>query len=589
MSGIFGYIGNRNCKDSLVCGIKLLEKRGSDMSGFALKINEEILSIKVKGNADVLSQEIKDDDILSFAGIAQTGRAYRCKASDASANPSSNNLFAVAMDGIIDNFDSLKHWCANPFPINTDEDLLLALLCITNSSDKTELLIKTDSMLMGNPTYAFVCNNEDAVYCKKGNAPLVIGMASDGFFISSEINALIPFASKYILLGDGEFARITKNKASVFDINLKKIKKSLLPVPEKSYIESNYILSDEIYYCPLTVKETYNNFVKNSKLSFEYIKMTHRSIDRLSRIIITGSSGSFNVAKISGYNFEMLTDIPTFVRPAGELRYSGTVMDKNTLLIAISHRGENEDTISCVKRAQAFGAKTIAVTNNSSSYLALLCNEIINPGCDFDCGDISLRSFVSNYLAMCFLSLYIGWKNSVVTELYLNVAIKMAEMLPGKISASVKNTPLLEKAANKILCSKNVFVAGLGADWALSYEAAQKLREISRINAGAYCISELINTASCLLDSSSLIVALITNKELMQKSLRYLRYAKTTGAKIIIVTTANIEEEITDFDNIISFNDSVPIFNALPCITGIYKLAVIINDMRNQNDIDKVG
>ncbi len=589
MSGIFGYIGNRSCTEALVCGIKLLEKRGADAAGLALKINEEILSIKEKGNADTLSKNIEENEVQSFLGIAQTDRAYRCAASEFSAKPAANNLFAVAMDGRIDNFDSLKHWSAEPFPINTDEDLLLAVLCINNSSNKTELLIKTDSMFQGNPTYAFICNDEDAVYCKKGNMPLIIGIGSDGFFISSEINALIPFASKYIFLNDGEFARITKNKASVFDSNLKKIKKTLIPVPDKSYSESNYILSDEIYYCPLTAKETYNNFVNDSKLDFEYLKLSRRSIDRLSRIIITGSSGSFNVAKISGYNFEMLTDIPTFVRPAGELRYSGTVIDKNTLLIAISHRGENEDTISCVKRAQAFGAKTIAVTNNPSSYLALLCSAVINPGCDFEAGDISLRSFVSNYIAMCFLSLYIGWKNSVVTELYLNVAVKMAEMLPGKISTSVKNTPLLEKAANKILCSKNVYVTGLGADWALSYEAAQKLREISRINANAFCCSELINTASCLLDSSSLVIAIITNKELMQKSLRYLRYVKTSGAKLIIVTTANIEEEISDFDNIISFNDSVPIFNVLPCITGIYKLAVIINDMRNQNDIDKVG
>lgn len=588
MSGIFGYIGTEQCREILINGISSLEKRGSDTTGIVLKCNDDLIAIKTKGTAADLKQKAVSVKNESTAGIAQCDRAMRCKATQLTAKPACNNLFAAAMDGAIENFDSLKRWTNNPFPIATDEDLMLAMLCVANNPNKLEIIKRLDSLIEGSPSYAFIGNDDNAIYCKAGSRPLVIGMNGSGFYIASELNAIVNRADRYIFLDEGECARITADRAVIFDSKYKKIKKPLITTPEELCFENNYSIKDEIFYCPLTVKETYQRFVQKSKINFDCLKLNHRNVDKLSRIIITGTGCSYNTAEISAYNFSMLTDIPAIAYPAGELRYSGCVIDKNTLLIAISHRGESEDTIACAKRFKTIGAKTIAVTSNELSYLARLCDSVVNPNCDFEANEVSLRSFISNYLAMCFLALHIGSKCSVVNELYLNVAIKMAEMLPGKVSSAIKPSPLFDNAAGVLSQAENVFVTGLGADYALSLEGADKLRKIAKINASAYCVSELVQKCPTVLNGSQ-VIAFITNKELLHKALYSLRRAKALGAEILIITTENIEEEIHDFNNIISFNDSIPLFNPPACIAGLYKIAIIADEIKNKPDIEIAG
>ena len=588
MSGIFACIGTQPCKDILTNGLSLLKKRGTDTAGMALKTEEVISLMKAKGGTDLLKQNAEAVKSESTVGIAQCSFAVRCKASNITAPPAANNLFAVAIDGSIDNFDALRRWTRTPFPIATEEDLLLAMLCILNTPDRMEMIKKLNNSLHGSPTYVFLPNDEEALYCHAGQQPLLIGIAEDGFLAASELNALLPYAKKYLVLADGENVKITKDRILVYDEKGKRVKKSLFPVPDNSYFENDYSLGDEIYYCPLTVKETYHAFVKNGGLDFELLRISKRGTERVKRILLTGTGSSFYAAKISAFHFEMLTDIPTTAVPSSELRYAGTLMDKNTLLIAVSHRGETDDTIQCVKRAKRLGAKAIAVTSNANSCLARSCDNVLNPHCDFDAGSVSLRSYLSSYLTLCFFALFLGYKNNIVTELYLNVSLKMAEMLPGKISAAIKNIPLLESTALDLMRAEKIFVTGLGADAALAQEAAKKIRDIAKRNAAVLPCGELAEETEDFI-SGALVLALMTNKELLQPALHPLRRLQSLGARVVILTTSNMEEEIGDFKNIIAFNDSIPLFNPLPCIAGIYKIAVLADEMKNQDAAEQAG
>lgn len=588
MSGIFAYVGNNSCIQTVLSGIELLNKRGSHTMGCAMLTDDDIHIIKTDCYSGTLKEKSASFAEECFCALASCSNGYRTVPSAITAPPASNNLFAVAIDGVIENYDYLKRWCQNPFPIATDEDLLLALLCVANKQNKIELAQKASMLTQGNPSFCFFAKDECALHAYCGSGPLVVAMDDSGFFISSELNAVIPFAKKYFVLSSGEYVKITREKVAVFDNRLKRVKKSLVAIPENTYSENNYILCDEVYYCPLAVRQTYAKLVKNGKLDFDYLRFTKRSIDRISHIILIGSSSSYNCAKIAEYNFSMLTDIPVNAYRSGEFRYSGTIINRNTLLIAVSHRGENENTIASVKRVKGYGAKAIAFCSNPNSTLVRECDNFVNVDCDFDKSDISLRSYISNYLALSFFALYIGRKSGTITELYLNVTLKMAEMLAGKISSSIKNRTQLERAAVQIGESQNVVVCGIGADYALSLEVSQKLRQIAGISASAYSVCDIINTMGSLVDKS-LIVAILSNKDLFQKSLYFLRKAKALGAQIIIFTTSDIEESIEDFENIIAFDDSIPLFNSLSCLTGLYKTAVIIDEMHNEKDIANIG
>ena len=548
-----------------------------------MKDEEAFNSIKIKGSPSELGEKAKQLESTSTIGLAECSREERCKASSITASPSSNNLFAVAIDGEIENFESLKKWSNEPFPIATEEDLLLACLCIMNKDNKIELISAISKSLAGNPSFAFISKSENAIYCKSGKSQLIIGTSPNGVFLSSELNALLPFCEKYTVLNSGESAVLSQNKLLIFDSKQKRIKKAFISVGEKSYFVNDYLLADEIYYCPLAVKETYNHFVKNQELDFGFLKLSRRYIDRINKIIIVGSNVSKNTAFLCRHLFETLCTITTIAFDSYEFNCSDTPIDKNTILIAISHRGESKSTIECVKKAKEMHAKTIAVTSNKNSALARESDFLINPYCDFESSSISLRSFISSYLSLCFFALYLGERINIVSKLYLGVCIKISEMLSGKISSVIKSNPGIEKAASLLAGAENIYVTGLGADFALSLEASQKIREIAKKNAFSLCLDDLSEYPKELI-ASSRVIALITNKELSKKAMKSLRRIKSRGAEVIIITSEGIEEDIEDFENIVTFNDSLPVFNPIPCISCVYKIALLADEeAKNQN------
>ena len=418
MSAIFGYIGKNSAKDILLSGLSEFKGAGEDMSGIILKEKEFFKSFKIKGTPEELFNKIRQLESTSDIGLAQCSREEKCKASSITAPPSSNENFAAVMDGETGNFKSLKKWCGDPFPILTEEDLLLACLCIMNEKNKIELIQKVSSAFSENPSFAFISSEENAIYCKSGKFGLILGTSPDGCFISSELGALMPFCEKYAVLENGETAKIFQDRILVFDSKMRKIKKSFQNIKAQSYAVNNYFQNYELYCCPLAVKEIYNRFVINHQINFDYLKLSARYIDKIDRIILFGQGSSEKIAFSSKSLFETYCGITTIAFQSSEFLYSNTPVDKNTLIIAISQDGENKATLSAVKKAHEFGAKTVAITKNKLSALSGECNLSIITGNEYE-NNMPASAFISHYLTLCLFSFYLSSKLEIISDLSL--------------------------------------------------------------------------------------------------------------------------------------------------------------------------
>lgn len=581
MSGIFAYLGKASCRDAVLEGLCHLEKRGNETAGIAIRNGDKIELTKIKGSPDELLKKAQSINEEALEGLAECSFSSRCRASAITAVPAANNLYAAALDGEIDNFDALKRWVKSPFPIATEEDLLLAMITVSNETNRLETIKKLSGSFQGNPSFAFLSAEEGTVFCRAGIQPLVIGTGEGGTFIASELGALLPFAKRFIRLERGESAKLTAERVSIFDDKFRKIKKQFTPLLPVPVFESGYQLDDELFYCPLAVRETLNAFVKRNELIIGNGNLK-RLADKTKRIIITGEGSSYNAAALAVHYFGMMTDIPCTACPAGELRYGNEFFDKSTLIIAVSHSGENENSAECIRRAKGFGSKALCITASPCSLISSISDESVSPSC-FQSSENSLRSYLSSSLALLFLAVYFGKRDGIVSELYLNVTLKIAEMLPGKISLAVKTTPLLEATAKRLLEYNKVFVTGLCGDCALSLEGASKFRQLTDVCAVSVPLHELALESDKLL-GGSLVFALITDYDLAPRALSRLRRIRTLGGEVIIITTANIEDEIRDFENVISFSDSVAIFNKITCIAQLYKIAVTANGLTEKNE-----
>lgn len=577
MSGIFGYIGNQDCRDALINGINALDHRGGEVTGMALKIKEDLICVRNIGKVDKIIDDVNGISVDCKIGLAQTSRCNRAKPSTLTASPAYNNMFCVAMDGGIDNFDFLKSRTGNPFPICTDEDLLLALLCINAGNNYVDLAFSVSNIIEGAPTFAFFCSNDNSIYCKKGLAPLFIGVSKDGYYLSSELGALQGVAIRYLPLEDGEIARISADRVVIYDAKKRRVKRTAVPFIERKALDNDYPIGDEVFYCPLAIKSVVKQFVKDNKLDFPMLKLSRHNIDRIDRIIITGEGSSYYSAMLGAGAFGILTDVPTYAVPSGELAYSTHILNKYTLVISVSNSGESISTIIATKRALLAECKTIVITPNTSSYLAQIGDALIPLNEGVANSSSSPNCFMSSYMALAFLALFIGAKSSVVDELYMSVVLKMAESLSGKVSSSVKSSPMISNAVSLLCSSSRIVTTGYLGDNALALEAGLRLRSIANISS----INCPLNELECLLGKDvkdSLLIAFISDDRCMPQVMSHLRRARSLGANVLIYTATNIEDEISGFDNIVSVNDSVPLLNPLPIISSFYKTIALAGE-----------
>jgi glucosamine 6-phosphate synthetase-like amidotransferase/phosphosugar isomerase protein len=525
------------------------------------------------GPPSELSQRLQLVESEALCGIAESRNASRCKASNLTSVPCASNDIALAMSGDIDNFYAVKKQLTCPFPIANDEDMLLALLCSQKDENRLKMISAVDGIVQGDPSYIFTVKGENAVYFKAGVTPLLIGIAQNGTLLSSELAPMLPLAKRYIILKDGERGIITSEKISIFDKSSKRVKPSFQPISGEPVAALEMLPEEELLFAPFAVKNALNSLVKDGSLKKGSFPLSRHSVDKLKRVIFTGCESACNIAELSAAHFKMLTDIPCCAISASELRYSGELFNREVLIIAVCPDGEDEDICLSAERALSFGTKCIAVTLNPLSRLARVCKYTLCPKGDMSTGAYPLREFTALYIALSLLSLSFGRKTDIVSELYLGLCLKMAELLPGCISSSGRSKGGFEYAGRRILSSSKVFITGIGADLALAREAGKCLTQMCCVPCQAVRLSALSSyPAQCLEDAP--IIAFITNDSLFTPALRGLRRLRAKGCELMLYTTEALQEEISGFEGILTFPDSLPLFNCLSAMTSIYKTAL---------------
>lgn len=438
------------------------------------------------------------------------------------------------------------------------------------ATTKTDDLIKLfDKESVGDLTLAFRMQNHHPIYCRMGAKPLIIGIGNNGNYLCEQINDLQGLADKYIALNAGEKAKITKDKVVVFNSKGVKIKKTPQPVKENGYREYDYTPADEVYCLSNAINNALLSLTGDSKINLDYLKITPKCADKIRHIVLIGEGTDNNANQCAKYVFELLCNIPTTALSSTEFIHGAKIVDKNTLLIALSQKGETTTTVWGADYAKRNGARVIGITSDITSHLARICPFVINPDCQMTASQVSLKSFVNSYTSLCFLALYIGQKRGIVSDLYLSVAIKMAQMLTGKIMESTKSTPTSDMLIYTIKNAQNLIFTGCGIDYPMAEEACAKLCDIRGTNACPLPMDILQHINA----DNHTVFAIISNKDYLTHSHKILKALQQQGAKVVIITTSNIEAELTDFDHIVSFGDSIPIFNILPMLAGLYKTA----------------
>lgn len=555
MCGIVGYVGKDKALPKLITGLKNLEYRGYDSAGVAILDGEKLDIVKNKGRIKNLEEILDYDKLGGNIGIAHTRWATHGIPSLENAHPhmDSKHNFAVVHNGIIENYQELKEKLIHlgyTFVSETDTEVIPMLMEYYYEIEKDvfRAFQKTTSDLKG--SYAILVISPllpNSILVAKNNSPLVIGKSEDGIFAASDIPAIISYTKDFYFLEDGESALINED-ITFYDKDFKEIQKNYKTIDWEVDATSkngyeDYMLK-EIHEQPKALEESLAGIVLNNKpVQFMNLSLDKNYLEQLSSIYIVACGTAMHAGLTGKYAIEKLCRIPVNVVVASEFRYQDPILDKHSLCIFISQSGETADTIAALKLAKSKLAKTITVTNVFESSITREADYTIYTHAGPEIAVASTKAYTSQVGVLISLAIYIKETLNGCSE-ETKLLKKELLSIPKLMEDIMKDTDTYHMLAKEMMHINDMYYIGRGNDYHIAMEGSLKLKEISYIHSEAYPAGELKHGPIALIDNGTYVMGIITDSKTSEKTWSNLEEVKSRGAKIILVTNQNIEEDI---------------------------------------------
>ena len=590
MCGIVGYIGSKNASPILMEGLERLSYRGYDSAGVAVIGPDGKIGVrKAKGRLENLAGLLKESPVSGTIGIGHTRWATHGEPSDLNAHPHTDvkGGIAVVHNGIIENHAALRRHLEQTgakFVSQTDTEVIAHLLNWLYDGDMKRTLIRAMGMLEGSYALGILCDHEPGdLYCARNDSPLVVGARDGEGFIASDIPALLSHTRDVIFLQDKEIAVLNRQGISVFDAYgnhchhpVFHVDWDLTSAEKGGY--AHYMLK-EIHEQPEAARKTAAPRLDVPEEN--WLPIRPEEAKRLKKITIVACGTAYHAGIYGQYAIEKLARIPVEAAIASEYRYRDPIIGEDELFIAVSQSGETADTLAALREAKRRGAHVIALCNVVGSTIAREAGEenTLYTYAGPEIAVASTKAYTTQAELLFLFGMALGKMRGHLMAEQAEALAAEVRALPEKMETALKTEPQLQRIASTASQKKHVFFVGRGMDYALSMEAALKLKEVSYIFSEAYAAGELKHGPIALLQEGRLVVATITQPQLIDKTMSNLKEVKARGARILAICRENLREKVEpEVDELILIPDAdellCPLLAAIPLQLFAYCMAV---------------
>lgn len=603
MCGIVGYIGEEQAAPILLDGLAKLEYRGYDSAGMAIYDGEKINIQKSMGRLKVLSELTHDGSTMpGCIGIGHTRWATHGEPSDANAHPHFNEskTIAVVHNGIIENYVKLKKKLTDKgyqFLSETDTEVVAHLLdyYYKKNEEKPDRIIETITKVMhrveGSYALGIIFQDQpDRVYALRKDSPLIVGKGAHGNLIASDVPAVLKYTRDVYFIDNEEIACLTKEEISFFNSDGESIEKNSkridwdINAAEKGGYE--HFLLKEMYEQPKTVRDTLNPRIKDGQIVIEELGMTDEEICAINRIHIVACGSAYHTGVTAKYIMEGLARIPVEVDLASEFRYRNPILQKNDLVIIISQSGETADSLAALREAKEQGITTLGIVNVVGSSIAREADRVMYTWAGPEISVATTKAYSAQLIAHYLLAIHFAKVKGMITDEKVADMITELKALPAQIEMLLANKEKIQKMANRYVGAKDVFFIGRGIDYAIGLEGSLKLKEISYIHSEAYAAGELKHGTISLIEEGTLVISLVTQKDLYLKTISNIVEVRSRGAVVFAVTNEDNTEIEKNADYVIYVPQTNKYFTNSLAIVPLQLFAYYVSIGRGC-DVDK--
>lgn len=588
MCGIVGYVGNSNVKEILLNALELLEYRGYDSAGVALASSDNTVTIQkctgyVKDLRLLCIQDEPEQDIYT-CGIGHTRWATHGNVSARNAHPHQCGKVTLVHNGIIENYRELieDYNLKSQLSSDTDSEAAAALLNYFYDGNPETAIQKTIRKLKG--TFALVILFSDrpgTLYAIRNVSPIVVSSLDNCCILASDPVVLSHFSNRYFILPEYHLLEMKKDS-----FVLKAPDGSVL-TPELQTMNWNsehsdkngypFYMEKEIMEQPRVFEDTIRSHIVNGLPSFEADNIPDDLFMNCRRICIVACGTAMYAGLVAQALIKPLLRIPVDVELASEFMYSDPIVDKDTLVIAVSQSGETIDTLEAAKYAVKHGAKCLSILNVKDSSISRVSDYVIYTCAGPEIAVASTKAYTTQLAVFFLIISKLAYQRGIFSREQTEQFISRLEQIPAVIQAVLDRRNEIHLAARKVLESKDLFMIGRGLDYAILLEGALKMKEVSYIHAEAYASGELKHGPIALITQNTPVIAVVTQDRLITKELSNIKEVKSRGAQAIVFIKKSLAENMKEDYDTILLPDMPDEFMVFPAAAALQLLAYYVS------------
>jgi len=599
MCGIVGAVARDDVVGTLLDGLRRLEYRGYDSAGIAVITDaHDLRRARSVGRVAALEQALAGNSLHGRTGIAHTRWATHGGVTESNAHPHiCRGRVALVHNGIIENHEALRSRQRSrgyEFTSQTDTEVVVHQIDghMEAGMDLFAAVEATARELQGAYALGAICAREPGVLvAARRGGPLIVGLGDKEYFIASDMSALIAVTNRFVVLEDGDVARLSAEGVTIHDAQGATVQReekiSRLTADAVELGQYRHYMLKEIFEQPNAVAETLEGRLSADRLLEEAFGPHAAAVfDRTREVQIIACGTSYHAGLVARHWLETYAGVACNVEVASEFRYRRHVVRPGTLVVTISQSGETTDTLAALAEARRIGyGDALAICNVPESSLVRESELVLMTNAGPEIGVASTKAFTTQLTALMMLVIALGRRRNLdaATEARLVTELRS---LPVKIGEALALDGRIQAIAAQLADKQNALFLGRGAQFPVAMEGALKLKEISYVHAEAYPAGELKHGPLALVDAAMPVIAVAPNNDLLEKLKSNIQEVRARGGRLIVFAdpaAGLVEEDGIQVLEVAPVDDAIsPIIYTVPLQLLAYHVAVI-----KGTDVDK--
>jgi len=556
MCGIVGYVGDRPALDLVVEGLRRLEYRGYDSAGVALVNGGKLQIAKKAGRIENLDKELADRSFHGTAGMGHTRWATHGPPNDHNAHPHTDATGRVAVihNGIIENFAELRHELESigvEFASDTDTEVVAHLVArrLTERGEPLADAVRAVCRrLHGAFTLLFLdAEQPDVVVGARRNSPLVLGVGDGEAFLGSDVAAFIEHTRDAVELGQNQIVEIRRDGYTITDFDGEPadgapfhIDWDLAAAEKGGY---DYFMLKEIQEQPTAVRDTLLGHHVDGEIVLDEQRLDPQELRDIDKVFMVACGTAHHSGLIGKQVIEHWTRIPVEVEMASEFRYRDPVLDRQTLVVAISQSGETADTLEAVRHAIDQRARVLAICNTNGAQIPRESDAVLYTHAGPEIGVAATKTFLAQIAAVELVGLALAQARGTKYGDEIAREYETLCSVPDAIAAVLGTVEPVRELARDIADARAVLFLGRHVGYPVALEGALKLKELAYMHAEGFAAGELKHGPIALIEPGLPVVVVMPSPTgrpvLHRKMLSNVAEVTARGARTIVIGEAD--------------------------------------------------